>query len=105
MNMCYDVRHPIILPSIPYVITLFVQNVYRKVGNLGRESVLSVLRSRYWLLSGNSPARKIVNNFLSSRKYQAKVNKQLMADLPSPGVTGDLPHLATLGSTISVLFV
>ena len=96
-NVCYDVRHPIILPSTPYVITLFVQNVHRQVGHLGRESILSVLRSRYWLLSGNSLARKIVNNCLSCRKYQAKVSKQLMADLPSPRVTCNLPAFSHVG--------
>ena len=40
------------------VITLIIRDCHEKVGHLGQESVLSLLRQTYWVIKGRAPVRR-----------------------------------------------
>lgn len=81
-NLDFETKHPIILSDKSYPVKLFLNNVHRSVGHLGRESILSHIRRKHWLLRGGSVARKIVNDCIICRKIQGKTSRQLMSELP-----------------------
>lgn len=93
----YDIRHPIILPGSSMLSELIVRDIHSRVGHLGRESILSTLRKKFWIIRGSSLARKIVHNCVACRKRQAKPSDQLMGHLPSTRVTGDVPAFTNVG--------
>lgn len=71
----YSIKHPIILPADSHVVELLVMNVHHSVGHLGRESILSALRRKFWIVKGNALARKIVSNCIICKK-KSKVKLQ-----------------------------
>ena len=86
----FDIKHPIILPPC-YISELLIQHIHSTVGHLGRESILAALRKRYWIIKANSMARKIVNSCVICKKLQGKTGEQIMANLPTKRLTGDVP--------------
>ena len=66
-------------------------------GHSGREYVLSLLRSKFWVISANSVACKLLANCFSCRRRQAPVCSQKMADLPKECVTPGQPPFSHVG--------
>lgn len=92
----FEVKHPIIIPSC-FIAEILVKDVHAKVGHLGRESILSYLRRNYWVVKGNSLARKVVSNCTLCKKIQGRPCQQLMSDLPEIRVQGDNPVFSNTG--------
>lgn len=92
----FEIKHPILLPH-SFQSELLLRQIHASVGHLGRESILSNLRKKYWIVRANSMARKIVNECVLCKKIQGKTGTQLMADLPSTRVQGDLPAFTNTG--------
>ena len=85
----FETRHPVILPK--HLITeLLVKHTHRMVGHCGRDNILSNLRKKYWVINGNSMARRIVRDCTICRKLHGKSGEQIMADLPLERVRGDV---------------
>lgn len=93
----YAIRHPIVLPGSSPIVKLLVRWTHCRVGHLGRETTLSYLRKKYWVIKANSITRNILNNCVICRKYHSKPLSQQMSDLPPVRVTGDLPAFAHTG--------
>jgi len=79
----YDSRHPVLLPGTSPTVESLIRETHVQLGHLGRETMLSHLRTRYWIVKGNSTAKKITRNCISCRRYQARASAQVMADLPN----------------------
>ena len=92
-----DVKHPIILPKDHHVTNLIVRHYDFASGHSGREYVLSLLRSKFWVIRANSVVRKLLANCFSCRWRQAPVCCQKMADLPKERVTPRQPPFSHVG--------
>lgn len=92
----YPKKHPIIVPSCE-VAKKLITHIHYQVGHLGRDSILSKLREKYWVLRANTLARSVTNNCFTCRKIQAKPSQQIMAELPRTRVTGDVPAFTHVG--------
>ena len=87
----YDVKHPLILPGKAHITSLIVKEMHCTLGHMGRESILTKLREKFWILGGNNLVRKIVKGCLQCRKYHGKPLSQVMGELTLERVTGDKP--------------
>ena len=89
--------HQIILPRNNHVISLIVKHVHQKVGHQGQNHVLAELRQQYWILGAGVIVRSMVKGCVTCRRYQAKVGRQMMADLPSSRVQAAEPAFTRVG--------
>ena len=96
-DLSYDAKHQIILPSKSPVVETLIRETHENVGHLGRETVLSTLRTRYWLLNANSRVRKVLSDCVSCRKRNQKTSEQIMANLPEDRVRADTPVFSCVG--------
>ena len=78
----FEFKHPVILPKKCFITELLVQGIHKEVGHLGKKTILSHLRKKYWVTGVSNLIDKITRNCLSCRKQHAKTSSQLMADLP-----------------------
>ena len=93
----YNVKHPIILPPDPHTVTLLVREYHKNMGHLGRETVLSAIRTKYWILKGNSLVRRIVRECLICRRNQAQASEQLVSNLPEERFIINIPAFTNVG--------
>ena len=93
----FEVRHPIMLPGSSDIVKLYVRDLHRNMGHLGREVLLSKLRRTHWIIGGSSLVRQITRNCIICRKIHSRPQAPLMASLPSERVTGDSPPFSATG--------
>ena len=59
-SLKYDTKHPIILPGSSAIVQLMMRDSHVTLGHLGRATMLSHLRRKYWIIGGNKFAKRIV---------------------------------------------
>ncbi|XP_072020321.1 uncharacterized protein [Amphiura filiformis] len=59
--------------------------------------MLAHLHKKYWITNANAAARKVINSCISCRKRNAKVQQQMMSDLPKDRVTPGEPPFSRVG--------
>ena len=84
-------KHQIILPKDSHVTLLIIQYYHQLSGHSGREYVLSLLRSKFWVIKGNSAVRKVLSQCFKCRQLQSRPLEQKMADLPDDRITSQHP--------------
>ena len=99
-----DQIHPAILPRHHHVVDLVIQDVHEEVGHSGREHVLSMLRSKFWVLRSNSAVRRVLSRCVGCRRRQGPLLGQKMADLPADRVTPDDPPFTNTGLDLFGVF-
>lgn len=93
----FDAKHPIIVPKKSHVATLLVRAAHAEVGHLGHRSMLTKLRQRYKIIGDTALAKKIKNECVICRKYEAKPMEQIMANLPKDRVEADVTPFTSTG--------
>ena len=93
----YSFRYPILISSKSAIVEPLVWEAHRNSGHLGRETVSSVLRKRFWIVSGSSIIKKLIKSCVICRKHQARPTAQLMADLPEERVNADVAPFTNVG--------
>ena len=92
-----ETRHPIILPKKSHVSELILRNIHHYTGHSGRSHMLACLHRKYWVLSANAAARRIIHQCVVCRRQRAQVGEQQMADLPIDRLTPDEPPFTRVG--------
>ncbi|XP_077277433.1 uncharacterized protein LOC143905732 [Temnothorax americanus] len=83
-----DRKHPIVLPARHYVTGLIMRQENVRLHHCPSEQLLSVVRYRYWLLSGRREARKVIKNCLNCFRLRPTTPEVKMGDLPKQRVAG-----------------
>ena len=91
-------KHQLILPKNGHITDLIIRDTHERLGHQGREHVLSVLRSVYWIVDGNAAVRRVLSKCVSCRKRQAAAVTQVMSDLPRERITPDEPPFTRVGT-------
>lgn len=78
----YDQKHPILLPSNNYVVSLMLKYEHLRLAHAGAQTVLSNIRLRYWPLNGLRQIKKVIRNCLICHRFKAQPAQQIMADIP-----------------------
>ncbi|GFN98660.1 pro-pol polyprotein [Plakobranchus ocellatus] len=93
-DLTYEENHPIIVPK-GYVSFLLVKSQHENLKHVGVGTPISSLRSRYWIISVRSIAKRVVKQCVSCRRYDAKLMDQVTAPLPQDRVTRAPPFSVT----------
>ena len=75
-------KYPIILPKQSHISSLLIRHIHERYGHCGRNYVLSQLRKKYWITSGNSAARSVISKCVICRRLKNRPGEQKMANLP-----------------------
>ena len=96
IDLEYDNRHPVIIPSKGRVTELIIQDIHDKVGHEGRQHVLAELRKKFWVIRANTAVRRCLHQCIRCRQRIRPAETQKMADLPADRVQqGDQPWVST----------
>lgn len=60
-DLTFDHKHPILLPRKDHVVNLIIDDTHRKNCHTGPHLLLSILRQRFWILSGRNLVRSRVH--------------------------------------------
>ena len=77
----YDGKCPALLPRDHWISILVTRNAHR-AGHLGVAATKAKIRRRYWIIKGTNVAKTIKQRCTFCREIEAKVETQLMANLP-----------------------
>ncbi|XP_022806184.1 uncharacterized protein LOC111343295 [Stylophora pistillata] len=80
--VCYDVKHPIIIPQDHQLCRLVIMDCHKRLNHEGTEHIRNELRLLYWIPHSRSTVRKVLNNCSLCKKRRIKLQPPLMASLP-----------------------
>lgn len=81
-NMHDNVKHPIVLPPKHHITTLIIQYFHLKYLHVGSQTLLYLIRQKYWPLNGRNLCRYVVHNCITCVKNKPTPAQQLMGQLP-----------------------
>ncbi|XP_072018450.1 uncharacterized protein [Amphiura filiformis] len=90
-------KFPSIIPKKSHIAKLILHDVHEATGHGGRNHMLAHLHKKYWIPNANAAARKVINSCITCRKRNAKVQQQMMSDLPKDRVTPGEPPFSRVG--------
>ena len=74
---------------------LQLEQLHRNLLHAGIQSTLYMARTQYWIIGARSATRTIVHHCIVCARDRAKIETQLMGDLPTPRVTPSRPFTHT----------
>ena len=77
-----DGKYPALLPYDHWISTLITRDAHR-TGHPGVAARTAKTRRKYWIIKGNNVAKIVKHRCTFCREMEAKVETQLMANLPS----------------------
>ena len=78
----YESRHPAILPRDHWISVLLTRNMHQR-GHTGVAATVAKIREKYWILRAHDLAKSVKFRCVFCREMEAKIESQVMADLPS----------------------
>ena len=95
-NLTPSAIHPILLPAKSHLTALIVSRIHSDLGHTGVNTVLSVLRDRFWVSQGRSIVKTIISRCVFCRKVAAKpLQRSTAPSLPEDRVQHIRPFNAT----------
>lgn len=82
-NLSYDHKHPAVLPKRDPFINLVIEYYHKTNFHTGPNLVLSMLRQKFWILSGRGVVRKQLRACNFCFKHKPKSQSPLMGNLPA----------------------
>ncbi|XP_059097294.1 uncharacterized protein LOC131891683 [Tigriopus californicus] len=96
LDVDYNARHPVILPN-SHMAVLIIREIHAHIGHLGQQFVITLLREKYRIIGEGSIVKKILRNCIRCKRYQSKVEQQVMADLPTGRLARNHPPFVETG--------
>lgn len=85
---------------------LIACHYHEKIFHLGRRSTLRAIReSGYWLVSGPTTVKRIINNCVGCKRLRGECGEQLMGDLPSERLKKAAPFTHTGADALCLFYV
>ena len=92
-----DAKHPIILPQHSHLTELIIRQYHEAVGHSGTGHTWAEIRLRFWIIKGGAAVRHSIGKCELCKKRNAKLGKQLMADLSALRLQVDKPSFYHVG--------
>lgn len=93
-DMLYESKHPIIIPS-GHIAKLLIMFQHTLLKHAGVSTLVSTLRSTYWVVGLRRMAKSICNKCVPCRRHHSKACTQPVAPLPALRVTPSPPFAVT----------
>ncbi|CAB4029181.1 Gypsy retrotransposon integrase 1 [Paramuricea clavata] len=95
--VCYNVRHPMILPGKHHATALIIKHYHHMEGHVGISQVLATIRQKFWVLQGPAAVKQVVGECLTCQRWNSRPESQIMAPLPDARVTPAQPPFSCVG--------
>jgi len=89
-DLPYNAKHPILLPK-HFVTTLLLRNSHMVNLHAPPQLLLSIIRQKYWPLSGRNIIRNICRSCITCFRTNPPINNQIMGNLPMDRVVPSRP--------------
>lgn len=86
-SLGFDQKHPILLPANHKLTKLLIENIHEKTFHIGPQSLLYLVREKFWPINGRNICRQICHDCVICFKAKPTPAKQLMGNLPLERVT------------------
>nr|XP_042912917.1 uncharacterized protein LOC110282134 [Parasteatoda tepidariorum] len=90
-NLSFDKKHQIILPNNHRLTNLILEMTHKRQLHVGPQTLLSIVRQKYWPLNGRNMCRKLVHNCVDCFKANPVTCSQIMGQLPTERVSQSFP--------------
>ena len=91
--VCYDVKHPMIIPQDHQLCRLVITDCHKKLNHEGTEHIRIELRLLYWIPHSRSTVRKVLNDCSLCKRRRVKPQPPLMASLRNDRLQVAAPKL------------
>ncbi|XP_055633802.1 uncharacterized protein LOC129774129 [Toxorhynchites rutilus septentrionalis] len=91
----YESKHPILLPSHSTLTALILHHEHREQLHCGPQSLLAVVRRRFWIVRGTSAARKTCRACVECVRARPVPLHQMMGQLPADRLKPNPPFSIT----------
>ena len=95
--IAHETKHPIVLHGKHRLTRLLIRQVHQRNCHAKSEHLFTLLRQKYWVLSGRTTVRTTIGNCLFCRIRDSKPCTQIMAPLPVHRVTAYVPSFCHAG--------
>ncbi|KAL4119979.1 hypothetical protein QTP88_012729 [Uroleucon formosanum] len=90
-----DKKYPILLPKQHHITKLIAKYLHVTNLHVGPQTLLTIMRQKYWPLSGKNLCKQIVHSSIVCFKAKPKFHSPLMGQLSSARVTPSRPFTST----------
>lgn len=80
-------KYPILLPSQHVVVKRLIEEYHMKHYHAGVQTLLSILREKYWILKGRKTVRQVISKCTVCKRYTSKPLDTPFAPLPKERIT------------------
>ncbi|GBO41698.1 hypothetical protein AVEN_214366-1 [Araneus ventricosus] len=80
-------KHPIVLPTNPFLTTNILVYYHKKYLHLGAQALLYQVRQKFWPINGKHNCKKVIFKCITCAKNKPVLTSQIMGDLPTDRVT------------------
>lgn len=77
-----DAKHPYLLPKSSHLTSLLIQSYHLIFLHAGLKLVISMLRQKFWIISGRDAVRRCIFTCVTCTRHKAQHPKPIMSDLP-----------------------
>uniref|UniRef100_A0A8D8SJN2 Integrase catalytic domain-containing protein n=1 Tax=Cacopsylla melanoneura TaxID=428564 RepID=A0A8D8SJN2_9HEMI len=77
-----DFCHPIVLPGKHLVVERLILDVHIENSHVGVQTLLAILRQRFWIVGGRKVIRSVLNSCVICRRYKTKKLDVIPTPLP-----------------------
>ena len=96
-SICYNAKHPVILPNNHHLSDLMIVQHHHQVGHSGMGHTWTSLRQKFWIIKGGAAVRKVIGNCVFCRKRNTSLGQQIMAELPEVRVRPNKLPFSAIG--------
>ena len=97
-NIPFESKHQIIIPKKSQAAMLILHDIHKKVGHLGKNTMIAELRKSFWIPQVGTLVKSIVSKCVTCKRYRGRSCIQKMGDLPESRVVPDLPAFSYVGA-------
>lgn len=87
----FNSKHPIVMPSDDHVTRILIQDMHKQCLHGGKTLTLATVREEFWILQGTKVVKSVVHRCVICAKNKAKLQQQLMGQLPPSRVNLNTP--------------
>lgn len=80
-NFPYDVKHPLILSKTNPLSLFIIADSHEKTLLGGLTLTMSYVNRKFWIVSGNQIAKRVIQKCIKCFRYAAKTSQQIMGNL------------------------
>uniref|UniRef100_A0A1U7XZ01 Uncharacterized protein LOC104241631 n=1 Tax=Nicotiana sylvestris TaxID=4096 RepID=A0A1U7XZ01_NICSY len=91
--LSYDAKHPMLLPYHHSLTKLIFETLHKEHLHVGAQTLLAIVRQRFWPLKGKNIARATIQGCLTCTKAKPRLYEQLMGTLPKDRVQPSRPFI------------